>query len=160
MGGIRVDPVEAGYVESLARPGGNITGLTNLDSELHPKRLELLKEAFPRISRVAILWTRGQQKRGIKEVKAGGQALGIQIQSLVGTGGIRLDELERFLSAISRERPDALLVASSALILRHNARIIEFTAKRQLPTIYARSRFVKAGGLMSYGVDRQHLTAE
>ena len=156
MGGIGVDPVEEGFVVSLARPGGNITGLTNLTERLHPKRLELLKEAFPRISRVAIIWHwhKNQQKHGLKETEAVGQALGIQIQSLdVGSS----DELESAFSAISRERPDGLLVVTSGHTLGHRARIIEFTAKRQLPTIYGRSRFVKAGGLMSYGVDRQHL---
>jgi len=157
MSGVSVDPVEAGFVDSLAKPGGNITGISNLGSDLHPKRLELLKEAFPRISRVAILWRRDHQRYGKKKVEAAGQALGIQIQSLVGTGGRTLDELERFLSAISRERSEGVLVATSALTRDHRARIIEFTAKSRLPTIYGLSRFVKAGGLMSYGTDRQHL---
>ncbi len=108
MAGVNVDPVEAGFVVSLARPGGNITGLTQLASRLHPKRLELLKEAFPRISRVAILWPPSQRKPARKEVEVAGQALGIQIQSLdVGT---RLDELESAFSGISRECPDGLLV--------------------------------------------------
>ncbi|MEE8624992.1 MAG: ABC transporter substrate binding protein, partial [Acidiferrobacterales bacterium] len=74
--GSYVDPVEAGFVDSLARPGGNITGMTNLESELHPKRLELLKEAFPRISRVAIIWPRYQQRPGMKGIEAAAQALG------------------------------------------------------------------------------------
>ncbi len=153
MVGAFVDPVEAGFVASLARPGGNITGLTNLDSELHPKRLELLKEAFPRISRVIIIWPAFQQKRAIKEIEAVGQALGIQIQSLVRIGG-RLDEhLKSAFSAISRESPDALLVVDPLLVRRHKARIMEFTAKRRLPTMYTRSRYVKAGGLMSYGAN-------
>ncbi len=152
MGGIGVDPVEEGFVVSLARPGGNITGLTNLTERLHPKRLELLKEAFPRISRVAIIWHwhKNQQKHGLKETEAVGQALGIQIQLL--DVGHRLDELESAFSAIRQERPDGLFVVSSTIINRHRARIAEFTAKRGLPTIYAQSRFVDAGGLMSYGV--------
>ncbi len=153
---IHIDPVEAGFVVSLARPGGNITGLTNLELELHPKRLELLKEAFPRISRVAILWPPGQQKSGMKEVKAGGQALGIQIQSAVYDRRLGC-LIECALSAISQERPDGLLVVSSRRIRANRARIIDFAAERRLPTIYASSRFVKAGGLMSYGADRQHL---
>jgi putative ABC transport system substrate-binding protein len=153
MAGVYVDPVKDGFVDSLARPGGNITGITNFESALHGKRLELLKEAFPRISRAAILWPDYQQKRGMKEFEAARQALGIHIQSLVTTGGIRLEKVERNLSAISRERPDALIVASSALILRYNAQIIEFTAKRRLPTMYTRRRFVKEGGLMSYGAN-------
>ncbi len=83
MSGVRVDPVKAGFVDSLARPGGNITGLTQLASGLHAKRLELLKEAFPRISRVAIIWSPRDQKQSMKEVEAAGQALGVQIQSVV-----------------------------------------------------------------------------
>ncbi len=154
--GFRVDPVVTGFVVSLARPGGNITGLTNLDSELHPKRLELLKEAFPRISRVAILWPPGQQKSGMKEIKAGGQGLGIQIQSAVYNRRLGC-LIECALSAISQERPDGLIVVSSRRINANRARIIDFSAGRRLPTIYANSRFVKAGGLMSYGADRQHL---
>ena len=156
MGGVHVDPVEAGIVASLARPGGNITGLTNLAAKLHTKQLELLKEAFPQISRVAILWPRPHQHHAMKEVEAVGQALGIQIQSLVVIGR-RSISLESAFSAISRERSDGLLVASSPSILASRARIIEFTAKRRLPTIYDSSLFVDAGGLMSYGADFQHL---
>jgi len=149
MAGVHVDPVEAGFVVSLARPGGNITGLTQIDSNLHGKRLELLKEAFPRISRVAILWSRGQQKQAMKEVEAVGEALGIQIHRVVGGP---LDDLESVFSAISRGAPDALLVASMPLTIHNRALVVELTAKRGLPTIYAQSRFVDAGGLMSYGV--------
>ena len=150
-----VDPVEAGFVVSLARPGGNITGLTNLRGKLHPKRLELLKEVSPQISRVAILWSRSQQQ-AMKEVKAAGQALGIQIQSVV-RGGRRLDQLKSAFSAISQERPDGLMVASFRLTLRHRVRVTEFAAKKRLPTIYDNSIFVNAGGLMVYDADRQHL---
>jgi len=153
MGGLRVDPVEAGFVNSLARPGGNITGLINLDTELHPKRLELLKEAFPRISRAAILWNESQQEQGMKEIEATGQALGVQIQFLDLSGNLDLDELEDVFFEISQERADALLVAHSAA----RARIIEFAAKRRLPTISARSGDARVGGLMSYGTDRLHL---
>ncbi len=159
MNGVFVDPVKAGFVDSLGRPGGNITGITNLESEMHPKRLELLKEAFPRISRAAILWPIYQQERGKKEIEAAGQALGIQIQSVVTQrrGWRRSDDFEPHLSAISRGRPDGLIVATGALTNRHRGRIFEFTAKRRLPTMYARRRFTKAGGLMSYSADRQHL---
>ena len=156
MAGVTIDPVEAGFVTSLARPGGNITGMTNLESDLQPKRLELLKEAFPQISRVAILWPRPQQKHAMKEVEATGHALGIQIQAVVPTRGARaLGDLESALSAISQGRPDGLLVSGSALMSRHRAQmqIIEFTAKRRLPTMYARSVFVNVGGLMSYGAN-------
>ncbi len=147
MAGALIDPVKAGFVESLARPGGNITGLASLLAKLHPKRLELLKEAFPRISRVAFL---GAHKAG-KKLEGVGQALGIQIQSVIAVPPY---EHESAFSAISRESPDGLIVGSTGLALRprHRARVIEFTAKRRLPTIYHQSRFVKAGGLMSYGV--------
>ena len=156
MSGVRVDPVKAGFIDSLARPGGNITGLTQLASQLHAKRLELLKEVFPRISRVAIIWSVRDQKQSMKEVEAAGQALGVQIQSvLVQRGGLR--DLESVFSAISQKRSDGLLVGPSGFMNRNQARFHEFTAKRGLPTIYAVSRFVKAGGLMSYGVDLQHL---
>ncbi len=110
MSGIRVDPVKAGFVDSLARPGGNLTGITNREADLHPKRLELLKEAFPQISRVAIIWGLLAKKQARKEVKAAGQALGIQIQSLEVRGSRRLEVLESALSAISQERPDGLIV--------------------------------------------------
>ena len=152
MGGIRIDPVEAGLVVSLARPGGNITGLTNLDFKLHGKRLELLKEVSPGVSRAAILWPESQQEQGMEEIEAVGQALGIKIQSVDTWDG-----LDSAFSEISQERADALIVANSALAIEHRARIIEFTAKRRLPTIYAGSRFARAGGLMSYSADRRHL---
>ncbi len=127
--------------------------ITNLESELHPKRLELLKEASPRISRVVILWHPYTQKHGMKTMEAAGQTLGIQIQSVLAVPPY---EHESAFSAISRESPDGLIVGSSGLTLRrrHRARVIEFTAKKRLPTIYHRRRFVKEGGLMSYGVDR------
>jgi len=162
MGGVHVDPVEAGLVVSLARPGGSITGLTNLAAKLHAKQLELLKEAFPQISRVAILWPRSHQHHAMKEVEAVGQALGVQIQPLVVRRG--LGSLESAFSAIlhsdraqPRESPRGLLVVTTAPTLDHRARIIEFTAKRRLPTIYDSSLFVDAGGLMSYDTDIQHL---
>lgn len=152
--GTPVDPVEAGFVISLARPGGNITGLTDLRSELHGKRLEILKEAFPRISRVLSLWPGPPQRHGSKEVESVAKALGIQVQFFVVR---RMDKLESAFSAISRERPDGLLVFATRSMIPHRARIIDFAAERRLPAMYARNEFVDAGGLMSYGVDFQHL---
>jgi len=119
---------------------------------------------FPRISRVAILWPTGQQQHGMKEVKAGGQALGIQIQSVVYSRRLGC-LIDCALSAISRARPDGLLVVSAGRINRNAARIIEFVAQtsrargagRGLPTIYARSRFADAGGLMSFGSNQTDL---
>jgi len=148
ISGVRIDPVEAGFVASLARPGGNITGLMQRASGLHEKRLQLLKEAFPRMSHVAIIWRPDDQQQSMKEVVAAGQALGIQIQSVVVEG--RWGDLDSVLDA---NRPEGLLVAPSAFMNRHQVRFREFTAKRGLPTIYSQSRFVRAGGLMSYGVN-------
>ena len=160
MRGVHVDPVEAGFVVSLARPGGNITGTTNLAWKLHAKQLELLKEAFPQISRVAIIWRPPHQKHAMKEVAAAGQALGIQIQPLVVPAPSGLEGLESAFSAISREHPDGLLVAfaSSYNATPRYARMIEFAVKRRLPSIYAGSGFAKASGLMSYSADLQHLS--
>ncbi len=150
MPGGGLDPVEAGFVMSLARPGGNITGLTRSHAKLHAKRLELLKEAFPRISRVAIIWPLSHRDQALKDVKAVGQALGIQIQSVIAN---RLDDLERAFSTISHEPPEALLVTSSPPALRHRARVTEPVAKTRLPTIYDSRAFVSAGGLMAYGAN-------
>ncbi len=150
MSGGPADPVEAGFVMSLARPGGNITGLTNLFGKLQPKMLELLKEAFPRISRVAILWGLGRQEEAMREVEAVAQALGIKIHRVVAGPS---DDLESVFSAMSRGAPDALFVTSFPLTLRHRARVIELTAKRRLPTIYDSGAFMRAGGLMAYGAN-------
>ncbi len=102
------------------------------------------------MSVVAIIWSTPDQKQSMKEVEAAGQALGIQIQSLLVR---RLGSLERAFSAISQWRPDGLLFAATGLMRRRLAEIIEFTAKRRLPAIYAQIVFVDAGGLMSYGAD-------
>jgi putative ABC transport system substrate-binding protein len=157
MGGAIVDPVEAGFVANLARPGGNITGLTNLQIETHAKRLELLKEASPRISRVAVFWSGSQEKQGLKQVQAAGQALGIQILSVVNREGRGVGDLESALSAISRGRSDALLTATSGFTLDYRARIIDFAAKNRMPSMYERRRFVTDGGLMFYGTDMSYL---
>ena len=151
MAGGTADPVKAGIVMSLARPGGNITGLTGREADLHGRRLGLLQEAFPQISRVAIIWTPRQQKQAMTEVKAAAQVLGIEIQSVVADPQLGSASLESAFSTINQERPDALLLGSSALTLRHRARVVDFTAKRRLPTIYGSNIFVDAGGLMSYG---------
>jgi len=142
---------------SLARPGSNITGLTNLNSKLYAKRLQLLKEAFPRISRVSFLSAPSQRRRSIKEIEAVGKALGIKIQSLTV---FRPGHLERAFSAIlhtdraqPRESPRGLLVATTFFMIANKARMFEFAAERKLPAIYDRGPFVDAGGLMYFGTD-------
>jgi putative ABC transport system substrate-binding protein len=152
MGSV-ADPVNAGFVESLAKPGGNITGLTNLDTDLHGKRLGLLKEAFPPISRVAIIWNLGQEKQAMKDVNATAKALGIKIQSLHIDQRVGLPSLESAFTTISQQRPHGLLVASIRTTILHQSRIVDFASERRLPAIYAGDHFVDAGGLMSYNAD-------
>ncbi len=150
MAAVQANPVAAGFVESLARPGGNITGITNLQTELRGKSLALLKEGFPQISRVAILGRERQERRGKKQIEAAAAALNIQIRSVAARA---LDDYESIFSAISRESPDALLVTTFPLVRDHPEGIIDFTAERRLPTIYASSGIVDVGGLMSYSAD-------
>ena len=126
-----------------------MTGLADLRAELYGKRLELLKEAIPRISRVTMLLNRGQLKRWGKEIEAEGQALGIQVQSV----RVRRNNIETTLSEISRKTEGLSVTAAAGASVSNRARIIDFAAERRLPAIYDRSRFVDAGGLMSYGTD-------
>ncbi len=157
MPGVSEDPVKEGFVRSLARPGGNITGVTNLKAKLYPKRLQLLKEAFPRMSRVSILWAPNQRRHSIKEIEPVAQALGIKIQSL---NVFRPGHLERAFSAILHsdraqplESPRGLIIATTFFMLANEARMIEFAAERKLPSMYDRSTFVDKGGLMYYGTN-------
>jgi len=144
------DPVVTGLVASLARPGGNVTGLVTMSPELSGKRLELLKEAFPKVSRVALFWnsTNPEQEPQIKEIKIAGQALGIHLQILEVRG---TSDFDKAFSAITREHTDALLTLPDPLSVSQGRRIADFAAKNQLPAIYPRMEFVDAGGVMAYG---------
>jgi putative ABC transport system substrate-binding protein len=153
MGGAGIDPVDAGLVESLARPGGNVTGVTNLTGELGGKRLELFKEAVPKVARVAILHdpATAASVHQVKEVlPAAARALGLTIKpwEVQGTDGF-----ERVFAALNKERPDGLYVSLGPLMLANGKRIAGFALKSRLPSIYVRREFVDAGGLMSYGAD-------
>jgi len=153
MIGIGSDPVEAGHVESLARPGGNITGVTNLGRELGGKRLDLLKEAVPKTLRIALVYDPAipAARREVKEdVPVAALALGLTVR----TWEIRTaDGLENVLAAISQERPDGLYVPGAGpLMFASNKRIAGFAAKSRLPSVGGRP-YVDAGGLMSYGAD-------
>jgi putative tryptophan/tyrosine transport system substrate-binding protein len=143
------DPIATGLVDSLAMPGGNVTGLSILAPELSGKRLELLKEVVPRITRVAFLW--GSSSPGAlvtkKETQAAGKALGLQLQSLEVRDSKDFDTV---FEAATRDRAQALLTSPSSFINTHQARIIEFATKNRLPAMYASPEFVDAGGLMSY----------
>jgi putative tryptophan/tyrosine transport system substrate-binding protein len=144
------DPVATGLVASLARPGGNITGLTSIAEELEGKRLELLREVVPKISHVAVFWNPANPvfKRALGELQAAAAILRIKVLSL----GVRTkEEIEDAFAAIVRERPGALLVLADRLFLYHRARIMDFAAKHRLPGVHAYRELVESGGLMSYG---------
>ena len=144
------DPVVTGLVASLARPGGNVTGLVTMSPELSGKRLELLREAFPKISRVALFWNSAnpEQEPQIKEIKVAGQALGIQLQILEVRA---TNDFDKAFSTITKERADALLTLPDPLSVSQGKRIADFAAKHRLPAMYPRMEFVDAGGLMVYG---------
>jgi putative ABC transport system substrate-binding protein len=152
------DLVATGLISSLARPGGNITGLSELTPELGAKRLELLKEAVPRMRRVAVLWNPTYSERfsanfrfwsaDWTEVRAATQVLGLTLQSVEVRGP---DDFETAFSAMIRERADALIAFSDPLIVFHGRRIADLAAKSRLPALYPSREVVDAGGLMSYG---------
>jgi putative ABC transport system substrate-binding protein len=153
MSGGGADPVEAGFVESLARPGGNVTGVTNLNRELGGKRLELLKEAVPKVARVAVLYDPTAQGivLEVKEVlPVAARALGLTVRSWEVRDA---DGFERVFAALSKERPDGLYVPSGALMLGNGKRIAGFALKSRLPSVYSEREAVDAGGLMYYGAD-------
>ena len=144
------DPVGTGLVASLAHPGGNVTGLSNLYSDLGGKQLELLKEAFPKISRVAVLWDSANAGNAVwlAEMKVAAGPVRITLQPLDVHGP---DDFERAFKAIKKEHADALTVLASAPANTNRARIVDFAAKSKLPAMYASYLFVDIGGLMSYG---------
>src|SRR5262249_14048540 len=147
------DPVRDGLVASLARPGGNITGLTFLGPELVPKRLALLKQALPTVSRVAALWhPRAYGERTIsdmmKETEAAAGTMGVYLRLVAVQGP---DEFEQAFSTIAGERADALIVFPSPMLFLERRRIVELAAKHRLPSMAMGREFVELGGLMSYG---------
>src|SRR5262249_7976999 len=154
MSGQGIDPVEVGLVESLAHPGGNVTGLTNLTGELGGKRLELLKEAVPKVARVAVLYdpaALGSVRQLKEDLPAAARALGLTIQ----LWEVReTDGFERVFTARGKERPDGLYVLGGTLMRANEKRILGFALKSRLPSMYFTREFVDAGGLMSYGANR------
>jgi putative ABC transport system substrate-binding protein len=143
------DPVARGFVASLAHPGGNVTGLSYMLHELSGKRLELLKEAVPKLLRVAVLGDRDQQNYNVqmKELEEAAQVLGLQLQPVQ----LRVaDDLENAFSAMARDRAGALFVMVNPAIGFFRGKVVEFAAKGRLPGIYATPDWVDAGGLMSY----------
>jgi len=144
------DPVTEGLIASLARPGGNVTGLSGVISELGGKQLETLKEAFPKVSRVAVLWWTGPSALMLEEMKLAASASRVTLQSLELRA---IQDLERAFSAIREERANAIIALRNPLTATQRTQIVEFALKSRLPAIYPDGEFVEAGGLMSYGVN-------
>jgi putative ABC transport system substrate-binding protein len=145
-----IDPVGAGLIPSLAQPGGNITGLTNIFTELTAKRLELLKEAAPRVTRVAVLWNPTQPGQAIawQQTQQAAQTLGLVLFSAEVR---RPEDFAPAFTAIVVERAEALLVLPDPLTTFHRQQTADFAVKQHLPSMYAASYWVEAGGLLSYG---------
>ena len=153
MMGSGLDPVEAGFIESLARPGGNVTGVTNLTVELGGKRLELLKEAVPKVARVAVLYDLAAPASAheVKDVlPVAARALKLTIQPWEVRAA---DDFEKVFVAMGKQRPDGLYVIGGALMNNNQKRIVGLALKSRLPSMYQSREYVDAGGLMSYGAD-------
>jgi putative tryptophan/tyrosine transport system substrate-binding protein len=153
MVGLGADPVEAGLVESLARPGGNVTGITLLNRDLGGKRLELLKEAVPKITRVAVLYDPAipNSVLELKEVQTAARALGLTVRSLEVRAA---DVFEKVFAALNKQGADGLYVSGGPLMSANQKRIVGFALKSRLSSVYIRREFVDADGLMSYGADQ------
>ncbi|TMA87555.1 MAG: ABC transporter substrate-binding protein [Deltaproteobacteria bacterium] len=152
-----VDPVEAGYVESFARPQGNITGLANLGRDLSAKRVELLKQLFPKMSRVGILWDADGPgpKVALKEYEEAARGFKLEFHSLEIHGPN--PDLAGVLRAAKTARVDALVVVSNPLMVQHAKRVFELAANYRLTSMTEEARYVDAGGLISYGANTADL---
>ena len=147
---ISTDPVGTGFVASLARPGGNVTGPSTMSPELNAKRLEFLREAVPGLSRVAIMWNpdvRGNLLE-YKETAEAARLLRLQLQSVEVS---QADDVERVFSALKGERAEALIVVQSGLTFTNRGQIASLAQKHRLPSISGRKEFTEAGGLIAYG---------
>jgi putative ABC transport system substrate-binding protein len=145
-----LDPVKAGLVASLGRPEGNVTGLSSISEELWQKRLALLRELVPKISRPVVLWNPGNpgNRSCLDEIQGAARVMGMQLQSLeVGDG----KALERAFAEIPKNNPDALITCWDSVTLEHARAIAEFALKRRLPTLAPLKEYVQAGGLLSFG---------
>jgi putative ABC transport system substrate-binding protein len=147
------DPIALGLVESLARPGGNITGLSQIASELSGKRLELLKEMVPKLSRVAVLWNPQNPASTLswKEIQLPARQLGVELHSLEVRSS---NDFDKAFDAATKARAGALFIIADPVIVTNLKRIAGLTAKSHLPSIFQFSEFVDSGGLMAYGPDR------
>jgi putative tryptophan/tyrosine transport system substrate-binding protein len=146
------DPVATGLIDSLAHPGGNITGVGEVAAELSAKRLEVFKDAFPNLRKIAMLWNADDLGMTLryKSAAAAARTLGLEIQPL----GVREpDDFAAAFAAMERDRPDAILMVTDALTSLNRRRVFEFAAQQKLPAIYEYAFLVRDGGLMSYGPD-------
>jgi putative ABC transport system substrate-binding protein len=144
------DPIASGLAESLARPGGNITGLTVLLADLSGKRIEILRDTFPKMTRVAALWSPREKvaTATFNETKAAAQGFSLHLQSLeVQT----IQDIEKGFAEMAKVQPNALIVLLSPLVTLHSKRIVEQAMKQHLPGIYPTRQFAEEGGLMAYG---------
>ena len=146
------DPIGSGFVASLARPGGNITGLANLAAELSGKQLELIKEIIPKLSRLAVLrdLTEPGNPRAVKETELAAQGFAVQTHYMEIQAA---RDIEPAFRAVGNKRTDALLVMPSAIFNSNRKQIVELAAKGRLPGMYPRAEYVEEGGLMTYGVN-------
>ena len=145
-----IDPVGPGVVASLARPGGNITGLTTQAPDLVAKRLQFLKEAIPRLSRIAVLWNAANpaNARPWREAQDAARALRVTLQSQAVRGPT---DFERVFAAMARERPEGLLLIVDGLTAQHGKQIVDFVTQKRIPSMLELPELTVAGGLMSYG---------
>ncbi len=148
------DPVGAGHVASLAHPGGNLTGLAQMTTELNAKGLELLHEAVPGVSRVAVLWEPGIPAPVLTAIKGRSQTLGLRLELLAVRSAV---DLNGAFAAMTRERVGALLVLSGSVAFLERDRLAHLATQHQLPTMFTQREHAEAGGLMSYGANLAHL---
>jgi putative tryptophan/tyrosine transport system substrate-binding protein len=144
------DPISTGVVATLARPGGNVTGLSLMASDLSAKRLELIHILVPQVSRIAVLWDSSNPGMAlrVRETKAAAEQSKV---AFFDAGAHDLDGLEAMFAELSKQRPGALLVTAEPFTTQHRVRILDFMARNAIPCMYEESRYVEAGGLMSYG---------
>lgn len=150
------DPVATGLIDSLARPGGTITGVGEFAAELSAKRLEVLKDAFPSLRKIAMLWNADDLGMTLryKSAEVAARTLGLEVQPL----GVRApDDFADAFAAMARDRPDAILMVTDALTTLNRKRVFAFAADQKLPAIYEYESLVHDGGLMSYGPDMSEL---
>ena len=151
------DPVGLGLVASLARPGGNVTGLSSLNPELNTKRLEILKDAVPKLTRVGLLWTPGGDGGDIqlKDLRSAAQALKLKLEQI--TTQPDLKGLESAFQTAKQKKVGAIMTSAGRRLFAERKRIVELAGKSRLPAIYVQKEFVDEGGLMSYGADYDDL---